>query len=84
MILGGGLWILLLLPLLLVVLLAALVILTDGTGAVVADKERVERDSSGSVTDKPSRKVCPKCGRALQPDWQVCPYDSTCVDRPLS
>ena len=29
------------------------------------------------TTSSPVTRQCPTCGRSMQPEWSVCPYDGT-------
>ncbi len=36
--------------------------------------------TSGRVNVTSSGKTCPTCGRPVQPNWTVCPYDGTALE----
>ena len=79
---GGGIVFMFLFPLLMIGLLALVLILATGGGVPLVRLAGPEsqQSQSGSATPLFSSKACPVCHRAMQADWQVCPYDGTEVE----
>jgi hypothetical protein len=70
---GSGPWFMFLLPVLVIVVVAVLLVLA---GSILLRELEPEREARGASA---RAKTCPRCGRPMQPDWQVCPYDNTCI-----
>jgi hypothetical protein len=77
----GGVLFMIVLPLLMIGLLALAVIAAAGGGAALVRRVGAQTPQAASGDSLPvfSSKLCPVCHRALQADWQVCPYDGTRV-----
>jgi hypothetical protein len=76
---GGGILFMLILPLLMIGLLALVIVAATGGGVALARNigAQTPQTQSGNTLPLFSSKTCPVCHRALQADWQVCPYDGT-------
>jgi hypothetical protein len=46
---------------------------------IIANSVLLRSSRPGPQSDMPSLgpRSCPRCGRTLQDDWLVCPYDNT-------
>ena len=80
---GGGIVFMFLFPLLMIGLLALVLIAATGGGVALVRNGGTQSQQSqpGSATPLFSSKACPVCRRAMQADWQVCPYDGTKVEQ---
>ena len=79
---GGGILFMFLLPLLLIGLLALILIAATGGSVVLLRNPGMQgsKPQTGNMSPLFSSKTCPVCRRAMQADWQVCPYDGTKVE----
>lgn len=75
MMMGAGLLVMLVVALIVIgvpVLIAAL-IAGGGLAALFKSRPREEVDRSPSFQKPTVDRKCPTCGRAVRPDWNVCP-----------
>ena len=79
---GGGIVFMFLFPLLMIGLLALVLIAATGGGVALlrTGRNQSQQSQPGGAAPLFSSKACPVCHRAMQADWQVCPYDGTKVE----
>ena len=80
---GGGIVFMFLFSLLMIGLLALILIAATGGSAVLLRNTGIQgsQPQTGNMSPVFSSKTCPVCRRAMQADWQVCPYDGTKVEQ---